>query len=814
MTFEEILAQALAMLQRHGRLTYRTLQHHFQLDDTGLQALKDQLLYMYSQVLDDLGRGLIWTDNRPASETDTRRNAESGRRFHAVLPVLTALLQREVRVTYQMLNDVFVLDDVLLDELRRELIFKRQAIDERGEGLVWTNGLPAARPDIWDPASEAAHQAPEAERRHLTVMFCDLVGSTDLSGRLDPEDLREVVRAYQATAAEVISQYQGHIAQYLGDGLLIYFGYPVAHEDDAQRAVYTGLGIPEAIKTLNIRLQADYDVQLAVRIGIHTGPVVVGEMGGGGRYASLAMGETPNVSARLEGLAQPNTVVISAGTARLVRNSFALADLSAHELKGVAAPLAVSRVLGTLEIDREIHVTMKAGFAALVGRDEEVGLLRRRWEQSQEGLGQVVLINGEAGIGKSRLVEGLRDHVHQERAAQIAFRCSPYTTNSALYPIIEGVQRLLGWQPDDTVAIKLAKLEHGFQNIGIANEEAIPLLAALLAVPLPEGAYPSLTLTPQQRQQTQDVLAAWLLERAERQPMLAVWEDLHWADPSTLETLILFIEQAPTASMLHVLTFRPEFEPPWPTRSNITPMTLNRLEDPQVEALITHLARGKSLPGEVVQHIVTKTDGVPLYVEELTKMLLESDLLAEDAACYELTGPLSSVAIPDTLQDSLMARLDQLNTAKEVAQLGAVLGREFSYELIQAVSPQDEETLQTGLAQLVEAELLFQRGRPPKARYLFKHALIQDAAYASLLRRRRQQIHEQVVAWLEARFPEIVEAQPELATHHLTEADRHTRAVTYWHLAGERASRRSAYAESISHFARELEGLHMLPGAV
>ncbi len=807
MTFEDMFAQSLAMLQRHGRLTYRALQHQFQLNDTCLETLKDQLLYMHAQVTDDPGRGLIWTGNRPAPEADLQRSAEAGRRFHAVLPVLTALLQRESRITYQMLKDIFAFDDILLDELRRELIFKRQAMDERGEGLVWTDGRPTARSDLAGVALEPARQAAEAERRHLTVMFCDLVGSTDLSGQLDPEDLREVVRAYQATAAEVIDHYQGHIAQYLGDGLLIYFGYPVAHEDDARRAVYTGLGIPEAIKTLNTRLQTDYHVQLAVRIGIHTGPVVVGEMGGGGRYESLAMGETPNIAARLEGLARPNTVVISAVTARLVRNSFVMEDLGTHALKGVAAPLALSRVLGPLEIDHE-----RASFANLVGRDEEIGLLRRRWEQSKEGLGQVVLISGEAGIGKSSLVEGLRDHVRRERATRVVFRCSPYATNSALYPIIDGVQRLLDWQPDDSAATKLKKLKHGLQSISLAHEEAVPLLAALLAVPLPEGDYPALGLTAQQqRQQTQNVLVAWLLEQAEHQPMLAVWEDLHWADPSTLETLVLFIEQAPTASMLHVLTFRPEFESPWSARSHITPMSLNRLEGPQVEALITHLARGKRLPEEVVRHIVAKTDGVPLYVEELTKMLLESDLLAEDAERYELTGPLSGVTIPDTLQDSLMARLDQLNTAKEVVQLGAVLGREFSYDLIQAVSPQDEETLQIGLAQLVEAELLYQRGRPPKARYLFKHALIQDAAYASLLRRRRQQVHEQVAALLEARFAEVVETQPELVAHHLTEADLHARAAVYWYLAGERASMRSAYAESISHFNRGLEETRMLP---
>jgi class 3 adenylate cyclase/tetratricopeptide (TPR) repeat protein len=642
-------------------------------------------------------------------------------------------------------------------------------------------------------------------------MFCDLVGSTNLSSQLDPEDLREVVRAYQETAAEIIQRFEGHIAQYLGDGLLVYFGYLHAHEDDPRRAVHTGLGIIKAMGVLNTRLVAEKGVQLAVRIGIHTGPVVVGEMGGGGRHEQLALGKTPNIAARLEGLAPPDTVVLSAVTARLVQEAFALEELGVYELKGVAEPMVVSRVLSSLEADHDIEETPIAGFEALVGRDEEIGLLLRRWEQSKEGLGQVVVISGEAGIGKSSVVKRMRHHVRQEGYTCITFRCSPYHTNSALYPVIEHVQRLLRFHHDDPPETKLNKLEQGLRTYSLPLEEVIPLFAALLSVPLLERYLP-LNLTPQQqRQQTQEALVAWMLEEAERQPVLAVWEDLHWIDPSTLELLNLLIDQTPTVSMLSVLTFRPDFVPPWTTRSHMTPITLNRLERPQVEAIVTRLVGGKALPSKVVEHIVEKTDGVPLFVEELTKALLESGLLHEEADRYTLTGPLSAVRIPATLQDSLMARLDRLPTIKEVAQLGAALGREFVYEMLRALAPMEEQMLQDGLSQLVKAELLYQRGRPPRARYIFKHALIQDIAYTSLLKATRQQVHQQIAELLKTQFPEIVETEPELLAHHYTEAGSYEQAVTHWQRAGQRAAQRSANQEAISHLSQGLELLALLP---
>jgi predicted ATPase len=549
-----------------------------------------------------------------------------------------------------------------------------------------------------------------------------------------------------------------------------------------------------------------------VRLGIHTGSVVVGVMGGGGRHEHLALGETPNIAARLEGLAPANGVVISAVTARLVQGTFALEALGTHALHGVAEPMAVSRVRGLLETPGRDEGFFTAGAPLLVGREEESGLLRRRWEQSKAGLGQVVFVSGEAGIGKSALVEGLRVQVRAQGLPRVTYRCSPYHTSSALYPVITHIEHLLQFAPDDPAATRLAKLEEGLRPYRLPLAEVVPLLAGLLSVPLPAERYATLTLTrQQQKQQLLDTLMAWLAAEAERQPVLVAWEDLHWADPTTLELLGLVIEQAPTVPMMHVLTSRPAFSPPWPRRSHMTPVVLNRLESPQVEALITQRAGGKTLPPEVVQHIVAKTDGVPLYVEELTKMLLESALLREEDSQYVLTGPLRTVAIPDTLQDALMARLDQLNTAKEVAQLAAVLGREFPYALLQAIAPQDEATLQAGLVQLVGAELLYQRGRPPRARYLFKHALIQDAAYASLLKSTRQHVHQQIAQVLEARFPALVETQPELVAQHYTAAGCTEQAVHYWQRAGEQASARSANLEAISHVTTGIELLRTLP---
>jgi class 3 adenylate cyclase len=699
--------------------------------------------------------------------------------FDELLVQARQLLQRQGRVSYRALRLRFQLDEESLAALKDELIYaERVALDEEDRVLVWVAeaGMTA---DPSGPSSPPRQletvptepRAPEAERRQLTVLFCDLVDSTVLASQLDPEEWREVVRAYQETCATVIARYEGHIAQYLGDGLLVYFGYPQAHEDDAQRAVRTGWGIIEAVGPLKRRLAQDKGIPLAVRIGIDTGLVVVGEIGSGGRPEQLALGETPNVAARLQGLAAPDTVVISAATHRLVQGYFTVEPLGPQPLKGVAAPVPVYRILETSTALSRLDVAGVTGLTPLVGRESEVALLLERWEQSQAGQGQVVLLSGEAGIGKSRLVEVLRQRVVSAGSPRIMLRCSPYHTQSALYPVIQHLHRVLDWRRDETPAATLDTLERLLQASGLAPGVAVPLLAALLSVPIAEGRYPPLGLTPQQqRQRTLDTLTTWLLAEAERQPVLVVWEDLHWADPSTLELLGLLIDQVPTARMLTFVTYRPEFRPPWAPRSHLTQLTVGRLSPPQVETMVRQLTGDKSLPAGVLAQVVAKTDGVPLFVEELVKMLLESGLVREEGDRYGLTGPLTPLAIPATLQDSLMARLDRLSTARTVAQLGSVLGREFPYALVRAVAPLDEATVQRGLAQLVEAELLYQRGRPPQARYVFKHVLIQETAYQSLLKSTRQQAHQRTAQVLAAQFPELVETQPELLAYHYTEA--------------------------------------------
>ena len=698
MDFYDILDQIVALLQRRGRVTYNALKLQFHLDDDQLAVLKDELLYAHPQVVDDAGRGLRWTGDTATTQVPA------------------------------------------------------PPVPQHTPPPISQSDSPPQ-----DASPRMTPRPQEAERRQLTVLFCDLADSTRLAGQLDPEDLREVVLAYQTTCVEMIQRFDGYVAQYLGDGLLVYFGYPQAHEDDAQRAVRAGLGILDAMGTLNTRLERAKGMRLAVRIGIHTGQVVVGTMGSGGRHEQLALGETPNLAARLQSLAAPDTVAISEATHRLVQGYFRCDDLGSPSLKGIETPMRVYRVVEESAAQSRLDVAGSTGLTPLVGREHEVGLLRERWAQSRDGLGQVVLLSGEAGIGKSRLVRVLTERVADEGVPWMTLRCSPYHTNSAFYPVIEHLQRLLQWHRDATPAARLATLKQALQTVGLPLAEVIPLLATLLSLPVPEQ-YPPLALSPQrQKQKTQEALVAWLLAETVRQPVLAVWEDLHWADPSTLELLDLMLDHVPTARLLLVLTARPEFRPPWAPRSYVTQLTLTRLPRHQSEEMVLRVTGGKPLPAEVLAQIVAKTDGIPLFVEELVKTILEAGLVQEDAGRYVLTGPLPPLAIPATLQDALMARLDRLAVVKDVAQLGAVLGREFPYELLRAVAPLDEATLQQALAQLVEAELLYQRGMPPQATYIFKHALIQDTAYQSLLKSTRQQYHQRIAQVLAQHFPETAE---------------------------------------------------------
>jgi TOMM system kinase/cyclase fusion protein len=764
-TFDEILVQVLELLQREGRVSYRALKRRFALDDEYLEDLKAEIVKAKKLAKDEDGDVLVWTgkpgERRAESGERRKRRAESGKR--------------------------------------------RAKNKEQGRAAQEPKDAPRSTPS-----------APRAdgERRQLTVLFCDLVDSTTLSERLDPEEYREVVRTYHETCAGVISHYGGHTAQHLGDGLLVYFSYPAAHEDDAQRAVRTGLEITAGLQPLNARLQPAIRDRLPhpiqVRIGIHTGLVVVGEIGSSEKREILALGETPNIAARLQGLAESDTVVISGATYRLVQGLFECQDRGPQELKGISTPLTVYRVVHESEAQSRFEAAVSKGLTPLVGREEELGLLRRRWAQAKAGEGQVVLLSGEPGIGKSRLVQTLKEQVTAEGATRIEFRCSPYHQNSAFYPVIEHLQRVLRFNRDDSAEQKLDKLEQVLSRSRLGLQETVPLLASLLSLPASRYTLPA--FSPQkQKQKTQEALVAWIVEEAEKAPVYCAWEDLHWADPSTLELLTLVLDQVPTTRLLALLTFRPDFIPPWRSHSHITQLTLNRLGRPQVEAMVEKVTGGKTLPVEVVQQIVAKTDGVPLFVEELTKMVIES------MGAVESRGSVGShdhapvtLGIPSTLQDALMARLDQLGPAKEVAQLGATLGREFSYELLQAVSPLDATNLQHALTKLIDAELLYQRGLPPQAMYIFKHALIQDTAYKSLLKSTRQQYHQQIVQILEERFTEVKEAQPELLAHHYTEASLIAEAIPYWQQAGQIAVQRSANSEAISHLTKGLELLKAL----
>ncbi len=744
--------------------------------------------------------------------------------FEEILAYVLAVLQREKRVSYRALKVRFQLDDDLLEAVKDELIYaKKLAVDEENRVLVWTGEVTGTtdtasppdttsqRPPQIAPPPTAPHP-PEAERRQLTVMFCDLVESTKLASQLDPEDLRNIVREYQKVCSEVITRFEGHIAQLLGDGLLVYFGYPQAHEDDAQRAVRTGLGILGEMADLNTRLQREKGIQLALRLGIHTGVVVVGQMGGPGRQEQLALGETPNVASRIQGLAEPNTVVISDATSRLVQGYFACQDLGAQTLRGVSGPVALYQVLSESGAQSRLDIVSARGLTPLVGRESEVTLLRERWEQVKAGHGHVVLLSGEGGIGKSRLVQMLKEHVAHEPHTRWECRSSEYSQNTALFPLTDLFQRVLQWQPEETPDEKLGKLEWTLSQYRLPLEETVPLFAPFLSLPLSENRYPPLNLSPQrQRQKTLETLVALLQELAEHQPLLFIVEDLHWTDPTTLELLNLAIDQTPTASMFVLLTCRPSFQPSWHHRSYLTEITVNRLPHTQIEQIMTCMTDGKTFPAAVLQQIIAKTDGVPLFVEEITKSLLESGQLHIVDDHYELTGSLSTFAIPATLQDSLMARLDRLMTGKVIAQLGATIGRQFSYELLQKVSKLDGPTLQRELGRLVEAELVYQRGLPPQATYTFKHALIQDAAYASLLKSTRQQYHHRIAQVLESQFPETTEAQPELLAHHYTEAGLTEQAVHYWHHAGQKASERSAHVEAIAHLRQGLALLSTLP---
>ncbi|HET6519516.1 MAG TPA: AAA family ATPase, partial [Geminicoccaceae bacterium] len=675
----------------------------------------------------------------------------------------------------------------------------------------------AAAPAAPATTSRPTSTAPGAERRQLTVLFCDLVGSTELAARLDPEDLGAVIRAYQDRAADAVGRWGGSVAKYLGDGVLACFGWPRAHEDDAERAVRAGLELVQGVGRLTA---GEGGPPLAARVGIATGLVMVGEpVGEGPARERAVVGETPNLAARLQALAEPGAVVVAPGTRRLVDGLFDVTDLGAHALKGFAAPVRAWRVLGPSAAEGRFEARRRAsGLTPLVGRERELARLLDRWQSAADGGGQVVLLSGEPGIGKSRLFQALHERLRDRGGPylRLRYQCSPYATNSALHPVIDQLEHAAGFARDESPEEKLAKLEALLARSAEDVGAVAPLLAALLSVPA-GGRYPPLNLTPQrQKDLTLAALAAQLEGLARRQPVLAVFEDAHWIDPTSLELLERLVERAGELRALLVVTFRPEFAPPpgWAGRAHVTALPLGRLGRQRGAALVERVAGDKALPAEVLDQIVDKTDGVPLFVEELTKTVLESGMLVDAGDRYELDGPLAPLAIPATLRDSLTARLDRLApVVKEVAQLGAAIGREFGRELLAAVSPLPQSELRAALDELVASELVLARGGPPGAIYMFKHALVQDTAYATLLKSRRRRLHARIARALEERWPETRASRPELLAHHYTEAGLIERAVPSWLEAGTEALGRSAVAEAAAHLGRGLELIPRLPAS-
>ena len=681
---------------------------------------------------------------------------------------------------------------VLLGHRRKML----RAIAELGTTTVIAPAAPATEPEQKSPD--------EGERRHLTVMFCDLVGSTALSTRLDPEDMSRVIASYHACIGEVISRYKGMIARYMGDGVLAYFGYPLAQEDNAEQAVRAALAIVDAVANL----RTDVSAALQARIGIATGTVVVSELLINETQTEQAVvGETPNLAARLQTLAEPGAVLIGPSTRQLTAGNFDYRDLGAHTLKGWAEPIPVWRVVGTSGVESRFAAMHNIKLPPLFGRGEEIELLLRRWRHATQEEGRVVMLTGEPGIGKSHIAFALDEQLQSELHITLRYFCSAHHANSALFPFISQLERAAGFKRSDTPAEKLSKLDALLAR-STHNPEHVAVLAYLLALPADDH-YRLQDLTPQKRKEkTLAALLAQLDGLAARQPVFIIFEDVHWIDPTSLELLATIVEHVPQLRALLLITTRPEFMPPWPSYPHLTTISLRRLGRRDVAALVLRVTGGKTLPKEVMDQILAHTDGVPLFIEELTKMVLEGGLLRERDGAYVLEGPLPPLAIPTTLQASLMARLDRLSPVQEVAQIGAVAGRDFHYDLLNAVAGWPRERLEEALEQLVRSELVFRRGEIPHAVYTFKHALVRDAAYASLLKSRRVHLHAAIANALEQEFPEVVQTQPEIVAYHYTQAGSYEKALHYWYEAGKQSAARSAHNEAVGHLE---QGLKQIP---
>jgi class 3 adenylate cyclase/predicted ATPase len=642
----------------------------------------------------------------------------------------------------------------------------------------------------------------EAERRQLTVMFVDLVGSTALSARLDPEDLREIIGAYHRCCAEQITKAGGFVAQYLGDGVLAYFGFPEAHEDDAERAVRTGLTLVDAVS----QLRAERDTALQARIGVATGLVVVGDLIGGDARERGVVGETPNLAARLQAIAEPGQVVISHSTRRLAGGLFEYRDLGRVALKGLTDPVQAWQVIGASTVESRFEAQHEASLTPLVGRDEELELLLRRWQGAKSGEGQVVLLSGEPGIGKSRLTVALEERLQDEAHTRVRYFCSPHHTDSAFYPVISQLERAAEVERHDTSEGRLGKLV-GLFDRSSTDQNDIQLLTELLSVPTDR--YAPLNWTPQRRKEkTLEALLRQLEVLSRRRAVFVVYEDVHWIDPSTHELLDMTVQRVARLPVLLVITYRPEFQSQWTGQPHVSALALNRLDRCESVVLVQRVAGDNSLSNDIAVKILERSDGIPLFVEELTKAVVEAAARDQGEEGTVLMAPPSAPSVPLTLHASLTARLDRLGpSAKEIAQIGAAVGREFSYELLALVAERQETDLRAAIHRLTNSGLVVQRGAPPQAMFLFKHALVQDVAYTSLLKGSRRQLHARIADTLEHHFSSVADTEPQLIARHLTEAGFVERAMPYWLKAGEQAWRRSAYQEATAHLDKGLAAL-------
>ena len=663
------------------------------------------------------------------------------------------------------------------------------------------------------PLDAAAAASRVGERRQITVLTCDIVGSTALSQLLDPEDLHDLLADYQRVCSEAVSRHDGHIAQYLGDGVLIYFGFPHAHEDDARRAVRCGLDILSGMAALHRSVPRSVP-RLQVRAGAHTGRVVVGAVGIGARQEHLAQGDVPNISARVQSTAEPDSLVVSDATWRIVQGYFRGESHGERELRGVTQPMRLWRV--TAASGAESRLEGAGALFAYVGRERERETLVAHWAAVRSGTSHFVTLRGEPGIGKSRLVEEFRRQaVAGSEVDVLDMRCTPYAQSSAFLPVIELIVRRLGLDRALSADARLDRVDRRLAELGLADADAdaAPLLAALLSIPSAER-YAPLDHSPvRRRMRTLEVLVAVIEAIGAQRPAILIAEDLHWADPSTLELLQLLVSSASQLPLLGLFTGRPEFQPAWPIGGTASLIEVPRLDNAEVEAVVRSVARGKTVPGDVMREIAQRCDGVPLFVEEVARALIETGVLEEHEHAWELASPLRAAVIPASIDASLMARIDRLGDARPTAQLAATIGREFSHALMKAVSERGEAALAQDLRRIVESGLVSTSGAGAGQMYAFKHALVRDAAYESLLRRTRQRYHAALAGVLRERFPEVAAEQPELIAYHLMGAGEDEQAIGFWEAAGQRALARTAMNEAATHLQCAIESILRLPEA-